>query len=284
MGETLVNKALERAKKRSRFRNSKGVLVAEGDSWFALPSFDLLDRLREQGYEIHSVANHGDTIESMAYSRDQLDQFCDCLVAVPNAPLAVLLSGGGNDLAGDRFALLLRPKGSGTSGLDIDIVAQVMTRIKNAYEAIIARITECCEAVGFNDSNPVHILIHGYAYPVPDGRGYGGWFFLPGPWLKPALEAQGYTDTEEMHKIVKGLIDQLHITLEGVAEPHAHIHHLDIRECLTGSDNPKAMWSDEMHPSRDGFRRIGAVFDQKIQILNGGARPSLGNNGDRKPK
>ena len=33
---------------------------------------------------------------------------------------------------------------------------------------------------------PVPILLHGYDYPVPDGRGFlGGWGPLPGPWLEP---------------------------------------------------------------------------------------------------
>lgn len=277
-GGPQVNVALAKARTRRKARNTKGVLVAEGDSWFDLPSGDLLDRLDQMGYKVLSVAKHGDTIESMAYNVEQLNRFCDLLVRVGTTPpRAILISGGGNDLAGDRLALLLKyRKPEGSDGLDDIIVARVMERIKSAYRDIIVRITDACEEAGFNRNGfRVPILIHGYAYPVPDGRGYGGWFFLPGPWLKPGLEAQGYTDSERTASIVRCLMDKLHDALESVVldccvQGIKHVYHLDLRKCLKDAeenDDHKGLWSDEMHPTAAGFRVIAEVFDKKIQEL-----------------
>lgn len=46
-----------------------GVIVAEGDSWFDYPLIgkrDILDVLEDYGYQVESVADMGDTVESMA--------------------------------------------------------------------------------------------------------------------------------------------------------------------------------------------------------------------------
>src|SRR5262245_10980447 len=46
---------------------SRGVLVAEGDSWFDYPMTDVLRILEDHfGYEVESVAHKGDRIENMA--------------------------------------------------------------------------------------------------------------------------------------------------------------------------------------------------------------------------
>jgi hypothetical protein len=40
-------------------------------------------------------------------------------------------------------------------------------------------------------------VLHGYDYPVPDGRGVlGGGGALPGPWLDPAFRAKGFSPIE----------------------------------------------------------------------------------------
>src|SRR5262245_34259950 len=52
------------------------LIVAEGDSWFDYPLFDVLDALEDGfGYEVESVAHAGDTLESMAYEFAQLHGF-----------------------------------------------------------------------------------------------------------------------------------------------------------------------------------------------------------------
>ena len=56
---------------------SAGTLVAEGDSWFDYPLWDVLKMLEdEHGFDVESVAHKGDRVEDMAYGPGQLDAFC----------------------------------------------------------------------------------------------------------------------------------------------------------------------------------------------------------------
>ena len=53
-----------------------GVLMAEGDSWFAYPMNDVLEALEDNhGFDVESVAHAGDNVEDMAYARGQFDDF-----------------------------------------------------------------------------------------------------------------------------------------------------------------------------------------------------------------
>ena len=57
-----------------------GLLVAEGDSWFDYPFNDVLSMLEdEHGFDVESVAHKGDTVEDMAYSGGQFDDFARLL-------------------------------------------------------------------------------------------------------------------------------------------------------------------------------------------------------------
>ena len=85
---------------------SAGVLVAEGDSWFDYPFVDVLTELEDRGFDVEAVAHRGDTVEDMAYSGGQLDAFSRRIRKVMQGgdrPRAILLSGGGNDLAVSIF-------------------------------------------------------------------------------------------------------------------------------------------------------------------------------------
>jgi len=62
---------------------SAGVLIAEGDSWFDYPFHDVLSDLEDiYGFDVESVAHKGDTVEDMAYSGGQLDDFARCVEKV----------------------------------------------------------------------------------------------------------------------------------------------------------------------------------------------------------
>ena len=136
------------------------------------------------------------------------------------SPRAILVSGGGNDIAGDEFGLLLNHAASGVARLNEDIVSGVIDqRLFDAYVTILNAITAICESqVGA----PVPIVVHGYDYAVPDGRGFaGGWWFLPGPWLEPGFRKKGYPAAGRA-ALVRVLIDRFfNRMLRGVAQlPH----------------------------------------------------------------
>jgi hypothetical protein len=242
-------------------RTSAGVLVAEGDSWFDYPFYDVLGDLENLGYDVESVAHRGDTVEGMAYT-DQLDDFSRTVEKALSSGLplkAILLSGGGNDIAGDHFEMLLNHAASASPGLNAAVVDGVIRRIHDSYVTILHAITTICRnRIG----RTVPILVHGYDYSVPDGRGYlGGWWLLPGPWLKPGFDQKGY-GRDAGQRMVKQLIDRFNDMLAGIAgsAPFAHVRHIDLRRTLSSGADYKTWWGNELHPTKRGFSAVTNKF------------------------
>ncbi|BBJ24441.1 GDSL-type esterase/lipase family protein [Candidatus Nitrotoga sp. AM1P] len=248
------------------------VLVAEGDSWFDYPLHDVLRILEDHyGYDVESVANKGDRVEDMAYSGGQLEEFTRRIEKVLRngpVPRAILLSGGGNDIAGDEFGMLLNHAESAIAGLNKTIVDGIINeRMKIAYVTIISKITNVCQ---MRIGRSLPIIIHGYDHPVPDGRGFlGGWWFLPGPWLEPGFREKGFDKLPARIGIAKELIDCFNTMLSKVASlpEFAHVHYIDLRGTLSAANNYKDDWDNELHPSESGFEKVTSKFAQVIAKL-----------------
>jgi hypothetical protein len=247
---------------------SLGVLVAEGDSWFDYPFYDVLKLLEDDhGFDIEAVSHRGDSVESMAYDGGQLEDFVrtiERLIRRGDSPRAILLSGGGNDVAGDGFALLLNHRSSPVNGLNAAVLEGVVqTRIVVAYTTIVAAVTQTClDLLG----GTVPIVVHGYDYPVPDGRGFlGGFGWLPGPWLEPGFREKGYDDLQERVDIAHVLIDRFNLALQQVAAVpgFSHVRFLDLRGLLSttlANERYKDAWGNELHPTFDGFALVADRF------------------------
>jgi lysophospholipase L1-like esterase len=250
-----------------------GLLVAEGDSWFDYPLSDVLQVLQDDhAYDVESVAHKGDRVEDMAYSDGQLDalaRLIEKLVRKGETPQAILLSGGGNDVAGDEFGVLLDHARSLTPGLNRSVVDGVLhQRVAQAYIAILAAVTHLCEKLL---ARKVPIILHGYDYAVPDGRGFlGGWWVLPGPWLEPGFRAKGYGQMARRQQVVCALIDEFNDMLARlVAQPQfAHVHHLDLRGTLSfASGAYRKDWANELHPTHRGWRLVAEKFAEVLEGL-----------------
>jgi len=251
------------------------LLVAEGDSWFDYPGTDVLEELEEvYDFDIESVAHHGDTVESMAYGDKQLDGLNRKLtkLAARNAtPFAVLLSGGGNDIAGSEFVILLNHARSGLEVVNDDVVRGLIdVRLRAAYISLIRTVGGLCDIhFGVRDTP---VVVHGYDYPVPDGRGFwGGWGPLPGPWLRPGFRRKGHLDLGHNTGVMKALIDRLNNMLATLSdEPDLqHVSHIDLRNTLSNDlagDLYKDSWDNELHPEDSGFE---AVADRFNVVLDG---------------
>jgi hypothetical protein len=243
-----------------------GTLVAEGDSWFDYPWYDVLRLLEDDhGFEVESVAHKGDRIEEMAYSGGQLEEFArhlEKLLRRKVIPRAVLLSGGGNDVAGREFGMLLNhARSGGIRGLNDQVVAGIIDeRIRFAYVTILSAVNRVCEE---RIQRRLPILVHGYDHPVPDGRGFlGGWWVLPGPWLEPGFREKGYDRLEERISLAGDLIDRFNDMLAGVVElPElSNVVYLDLRGTLSTGDDYQDWWGNELHPTADGFERVANRF------------------------
>lgn len=249
-----------------------GLLIAEGDSWFDYPGEDVLSVLEDKfGYRIESVAHRGDTIEGMAYDQSQVDKTTRIFEHVKQdgrVPRAILLSGGGNDIAGDEFAVLLNHARSGLSPLNARVVDGVVNeRLSFAIGSVIGKVTELSQKL-FGKKAPV--LIHGYANPVPDGRGYlGGFWKLPGPWLKPGLSAKGYTNTQEGCDILVLLMSSFNKLLQSIVATTGfeHVTYVDMRPLLSNRlpDAYRKSWDNELHPTDDAYALVAKEFDKAIQ-------------------
>lgn len=251
---------------------SAGVLVAEGDSWFDYPWQDVLRMLEDRhGYDVESVAHKGDRIEDMAYSGGQLEEFTrliEKLLRRSVIPRAVLISGGGNDVAGDTFGMLVNHARSARPGLNDDIVRGVVdNRVRNAYVTVISAVTEL---VRDRTGQTIPILIHGYDHAVPDGRGFiGGWGPLPGPWLEPGFRDKGFEELDQTRRMVADLIDRFNRMLDAVAGTpgFGHVHYINLRGTLPNGAGYKTWWANELHPTERGFAAVAERFATAIAQL-----------------
>ena len=153
---------------------SAGVLIAEGNSWFDYPFHDVLQMLEDDYlYDVESVAHKGDTVDDMAHSGGQFEEFArrlEKLLRANKVPRAILLSGGGNDIAGDEFAILLNHAASSLPAINDDIVRGLIdVRLRAAYARIISGLTTIAQTYL---GRPIPIVTHGYDYALPDGRGF----------------------------------------------------------------------------------------------------------------
>jgi len=253
-------------------RDSAGLLIAEGDSWFDYPFNDVLRLLEDDhGYDVESVAHKGDRVEDMAYAGGQFEEFARRLEKVlrrGQVPNAILLSGGGNDIAGDEFAILLNHAASGLPPINQDIVRGVVeVRLRNAYTFLISGLTELATRIL---GRPIPILIHGYDYPIPDGRGFlGGFFVLPGPWLEPGFHQKGYGDVAQNARVMRDLIDSFNAMLKSLrtTPQFAHVTYLDLRGTLESGGTYKKDWANELHPTARGFATVAAKFAAAVDAV-----------------
>lgn len=250
-----------------------GVLIAEGDSWFDYPLQDVLRFLEDEHlFDIESVAHKGDCVADMAHSRGQFEEFArrlEKLLRDGKVPRAILLSGGGNDIAGDEFGILLNHATSSLPPLNEDIIRGVIdVRLREAYASIIGGLTEIAKA--YLD-RPIPIITHGYDYPVPDGRGFlGGWWKLPGPWLQPGFHRKGFGDLSTNKKLVAELIDRFNAMLADLTgyQQFGHVQYVDLRRTLKNDNTYKRFWANELHPTRRGFELVAQKFADAVRVVS----------------
>jgi hypothetical protein len=273
-------RAADAAKRRRSVRHTlmpgtNGVLVAEGDSWFNYPFHDVLSLLEDDfSFRVESVAHLGDTLESIAYDEPQLaafDRKLEHLKDDNRTPRAILLSAGGNDIAGDEFALLLNHAAAGIPPLNAKIVDGLIND-RLQFEMISLLTTMTARALHYFGAK-IPIVLHGYGNVVPDGRGIlGGFSILPGPWLEPAFRQKGYTDLAKNVPVMADLIEVLNVMLSGLPSVPglSHVSYLDLRPLLTNQlagGVYKKSWANELHPTRNGFAVLAKAFSDRVLAL-----------------
>lgn len=282
--EKLVKQSLLRVRRKRRlWMNSPGeypkgkpqpLLVVEGDSWINYKSYGIGAQLENQGYDIESVADHGDRLKDMAGNADQHDSLTTLLLEFDRKdwrPEAFVVSAGGNDLAEKcKLRSLLNESSLSANILNDKEVKKFMDgEVKYAYLTLLKFISQMYRQIFKED--PIPIVIHGYGNPVPDDRPVTfGPFRATEPWLKPEFEKKGYTCLQQNTSTMKCLVEKFNNTLVELCQKPAfdHVHYVDVRDCLSNdlqNDKYKEYWENELHPTRKGFECVTSKIDQRLK-------------------
>lgn len=256
-----------------KFSAAADIIVAQGDSWFAYPRYNVLKYLEwKHGFRVESTAHNGEWLETMAYDEDQLSDLALTLKRVADQgrkPRAILLSGGGNDIAGIQLTMLLTHRQSGQKAVDA-VMAQQMLAVRLRRDmATLIIATKALSKTYFNDPD-IPIFIHGYDRPVPDGRGFlGGFWFLPGPWLRPSFDMKGYdhssADEQAATDAMAELIGRYNDTLERLATSGVkNVYYIKVIGTLHNDGTYKKDWGNELHPTKSGFETVARLFAKAI--------------------
>lgn len=255
-----------------RAPGSAGVLIAEGDSWFAYPGTNLIKELRRLGFHIATNAANGSHLEEMAFS---IDRLADLHARMRQAradwearPRALLLSGGGNDIVDDALRLILNHAATDRPPFDPQIATGLIdVRLADAICSWVIAVQQLVTDV-YGSGAPVPVVMHGYDYGVPDGRGYKKVLVTwKGPWMEPAYSARGYEDLAQTAALTRDLIDRYNRLLSRLSSDEAalNLRYVDLRGRLPSYPGDyKESWDNELHPEKGAFRILATVLAGSI--------------------
>jgi V8-like Glu-specific endopeptidase/lysophospholipase L1-like esterase len=242
------NKRAKRRRQRKYRRKIKGgfngiKIVSEGDSWFQYPLLldDVIDNLFDE-YAIFSLGEAGDLISQMI-DEDEVEEAVD-----REKPQVFLISGGGNDMVGDRrLAKYVHPFENGRDPKDYPLPGfqGFLQTIGNHYRNLFDQL--------INKDKNLKIITHGYDHVIPNN----------GKWLGRPLNSIGIRDKSLQREIMRVLIDALNIELETIShERKNNVFHVDCRKVV-----PDDQWKDELHPTDKGFKAVAEEFREKINSV-----------------
>lgn len=220
-----------------------------GDSWFWYPVDNLateLGALFAQETFVVIGRNGAEAAEWAHGSRKAIDFGFDMFAG---SCKALMLSGGGNDVAGqDDFLRLLNIDCSGFANFEdcwrATQPVAVLTGIVNAYREVIVRFR------AYNKTAP--IVLHNYDNAWPTGIG----LFGPADWLNVPMEI-AKVRVELRRNLFKALVDQLGIAQEKLAREEGLGEIIAVK---TAGELPETgtgqWWANELHPTPRGFRRL----------------------------
>lgn len=269
-------------------RTSTATIWCIGDSWLTdLPGFflpDIVGELANLGYvrapATRDYAKTGRTLQEIA-SKESLRvlerAFTTYRPPHREAPRAILLGGGGNDIVQPEYSpkdtrlyqVLAEAPADAKAGITQLALDAFIADMKGHYETILDKFTTWTD---------VPILLHGYDWPFPDGERATP---VHGPWLHHVFnERRVAANLKLRREIMVLLIDALNRMGEGVAQDYRSkghkVHHMGFAGLLESQqdfdeNNHRVYWHDELHPNDKGCRVIAAKIAGILADL--GVRP-----------
>jgi hypothetical protein len=240
-------------------------VLAEGDSWFDYPPFDILGiggggiitRLSKiLGLPILNLATAGDEVRYMLGVKERKELIRHLRNGSPAGGRwdALFFSGGGNDIVDNPMALWVRDYVPGVPGAQLinqprfDVA---LALVRAGYEDLIT--------VRDQESPGTHLFVHTYDYAIPDGRGVCG----HGPWLKPTFDLRGFPpgNLTPAFEVVREMLRQFAAMLKTLV-PRGGLTVIDGQGTLPPVPGS---WHNELHPSRSGFQQFAALFAQELK-------------------
>jgi hypothetical protein len=250
-------------------------MLAEGDSWFSFGSWrfhSYLNMMRfSQPTAIVTLANPGQLVTRMAdiLANPELDHW----LSAPWGAFqwnAVLISGGGNDVI-DAAKVIIPPNGTlqpvkpAAQYVDGAALAGILAKVRQAYETIVAlRDRPISPCIG------VPLVTHTYDLVTP--RNAPAQFLIPlkGPWLYPAMRAAKIPDTEwnAVSDYILGELARTLISLEAML-PNFHVARTQgtLKRAAPGTTASSNDFENEIHPRRQGYRKLAPIMAQLVESL-----------------
>jgi len=268
--------------------------LAQGDSWFSigqLPPWatsNILFNLRlPSSAAAVSLAYPGKTFAQMVNWESEV-KFATYLAGGLLAYKwdAILLSAGGNDLFDAILTAADTPDPAKAALRLLQTPANVpvgtsMSKYVRpaAWAAFLDMITTCFEAVIAKRDDPnsqskgVPIFVHTYDCPQPRNAPAGPGI---GPWLSRAYTTYQIPSSDWL-PLTTYLINQwsqyLHtlngvLSAAGMVNPNIRPVHLTgvLDPAPANSTGPTGDWENEIHPSMQGYAKLGIAFEKQVTL------------------
>jgi hypothetical protein len=260
------------------------VILAEGDSWFSYGStkFRNLPSALELSAPacVLNISEPGDTLRRMHETTRNPGFYFYLRNKSGRRWSAILLSGGGNDLIdavwnakARKSEILVQPPNPAAidastlrSVVNEDALAALFSYLRTNIEQIV---TEGRDG-GDSESRWVPLFMHTYALVQP--RKSPVKLLGMGPWLYPACVWLGI-DRSLWLDLARLLLDELANCLKSIELPNFLVIHTLAANTLIaaepGSTGPSNDWENEIHPDKNGYRKLAAVWSVELERLLG---------------
>ena len=227
-------------------------LLLVGDSWFWYPVDNLAVEIADATRDVHTLVVVGTNGAESAQWSEQYRKDIDFGFRMYGQGVgALLLSGGGNDVAGMKdFLRLLKDDCTGAATVSAcwreGQPDALISRIIAAYREVILRFR------AYNANAPV--LMHNYDNAWPTGKG----LFGPADWLKKPMDA-AKVPPPLRRPLFKDLLVRLHsgqLALREEAKLGTLVAVLTAGTLPEPAQGIEQWWANELHPTPAGFRRL----------------------------